>query len=267
MSIPHGGQKVPTEAADRCALTEENIFQESDAFTPQIYGMADAVLGQVTQDVARAIVDLNRSQKEVPPLAEDGAIKSITSNGEPVWQVGSMPDKALMEVLLEQHYFPYHRRLEAMLAEHSSQVRLLIDCHTMAPVGPSKAKDAEKRRPLICLSNLGDEIGVAYRRKRTSLPSQLILELGSIMADVFAEDIATLSHASPVLINNPFKGGHITQHYSSLGYRVLQVELSKDLYLHPRWFDSEARTVDEERIRELNGKLRSSFTELAAFIG
>lgn len=266
LSIPHGGQKVPEEVADRCALTEVEIFNESDAFTPEIYGMDDAVLGQVTQDVARAIVDLNRPPDELPPLTEDGSIKSLTSQGEPVWLKGALPDLGVMASLLERHYRPYHRRLETLLAEHRREVRLLIDCHTMSPVGPPAAKDADKRRPLICLSNMGNKIGVGSRKKRTSIPSQFLLKLGSIMEEVFAQDISALSHSNPLHYNSPFKGGYITQHYSSLGCWALQVELSKALYLHPRWFDPESRSIDPERVRELNGKLRDAFSEFAAFI-
>ncbi len=46
----------------------------------------------------------------------------------------------------------------------------------------------------------------------------------------------------------------------------MQIELSKNLYMHPKWFDPEERTLDEDRIQGLNNKLRTAFTELAAFI-
>lgn len=266
LSIPHGGQTVPPEAVDLCALTEEGIFNESDAFTPEIYTMGEAVLGEATQDVARVIVDLNRPRQEMPPQKVDGAVKALTSFGEPVWRSGIPPDQEFMEALLERYYDPYHRRLEALLDARREEVRLFIDCHSMAAVGPPIANDAGKERPLICLSNMGNKVGVSSRLRRTSLPSQVLQKLGRIMADVFAEDIGLLGHGDPILLNTPFQGGYITQHYSSLGFWVIQIELSKDLYLHPQWFEPETRTVDESRIRELNQKLRTAFVELAEHI-
>lgn len=268
LSIPHGGQTVPPEIAEYCALTEREVFEESDAFTKDIYGMSDAVLGEVTQDVARVIIDLNRPPGDLPPLLHDGAIKSKTSYGKFVWTPpGAVDGTDFQAELLERYYHPYHGRLEKLLKRHRREVRLLIDCHSMSPEGPTMAKDAGLQRPMICLSNLGNHIGMPRKRgERTSAPSHIILKLRHIMEDVFARDISELSDADPLSLNEPFQGGYITQHYSLKGLWVIQVELSRSLYVHPKWFDEETRTADDGRLKDLNTKLRTSFAELAAFL-
>jgi N-formylglutamate deformylase len=263
LSIPHGGLVVPPEAADRHALSDGELFDESDSFTRELYGMADAVLGEVTQDVARAIVDLNRPPDELPPEVEDGAIKAATRFGRPTWRDGEAPDPNLQRTLLERYYDPYHRRLAEMLEEHRGEVRLLIDCHTMAGTGPPAAKDAGARRPLICLSNLGDETGSSAHSGRTSVPKAVLVRFREIMAEVFASEIASSDHSNPIGLNQPFLGGHITRHYSEEGLWVLQVELSKEVYLDSQWFDTTTRKMDGDRLSGLNALLRAAFAELA----
>ena len=264
VSIPHGGLTVPPEVADRCALTDEEIFDESDAYSRELYGVADIVLGEVTHDVARAIVDLNRPQEELPPEA-DGAVKALTSFNRPVWRPDATPDLDLQMALLERRYHPYHRRLEELLEAHRGEVRLLIDCHTMSAKGPPAARDAGERRPLICLGNLGCEEGAAGRSGRTSLPAPTIVRLRDIMEDLFISDPAAADETDLIALNRPFVGGHITSHYSSKGFRVVQIELSKALYLDDRWFDAGEGAIDEGRLMEINAKLRTTFTELASW--
>lgn len=266
ISIPHGGQTVPAEVAELCTLSEETVFNESDSFSKEIYGMEEAVLGQVTQEVSRAVVDVNRPSEEVPPVMIDGAVKALTSQGSPVWRADVMPDPALTKELLERYHAPFHSRLETLLEARRGEVKLLIDCHSMSPVGTPIARDAGMRRPLICLSNLGDEAGREDKLKRISIPSRVILKAREILSDVFEEDIALLGHSEPVAVNHPYKGGYITQHYSSIGFWTLQVELSKSLYLHPRWFDASSRSVDSGRLQELNSKLRAAWGELVRHI-
>lgn len=266
ISIPHSGQTVPAEAAEHCVLNEESVFNESDSFTREIYGMADAVLGQVTQDVSRAVVDVNRSSEEVPPVMIDGAVKALTSKGMPVWRTDAMPDLLLTRTLIESYHATYHQRLESLLEAHRGEVRLFIDCHSMSPVGPPMAKDAGMGRPLICLSNLGDESGEEDTLQRISLPGPIILKAKEIVSEVFLDDIALLSHSDPVALNHPYKGGYITQHYSSIGFWTFQIELSKSLYLHPRWFDPSSRSVDAGRLEELNAKIRTAWGELIQYL-
>lgn len=265
LSVPHGGLEVPPEVAGRCALTDEELFDECDAYTRELYGMADAVLGEVTQEVARAIVDLNRPADDLPPASDDGAIKTATRSGRPVWRDGEVPEADLQRALLERHYHPYHRRLAEILEARRGEARLLIDCHTMAATGPTAARDAGERRPLICLGNLGDETGsAAARHGPTSVPKAVLERLRDILAEVCAPEFASARHPRPITLNRPFPGGHITRHYSEKELWVLQIELSKELYLHPPWFDQTSRCiVDDARLSDLNGLLRAAFTELA----
>ncbi len=85
------------------------------------------------------------------------------------------------------------------------------------------------------------------------------------MTEVFSSDPAAADEADLIVINRPFVGGHITRHYSSKGFRVVQIELSKALYLDDRWFDASEGAIDEGRLMEINAKLRTTYTEMASW--
>ena len=61
ISLPHAGLHVPAEAAPYCQLTREQLSKDGDEGASEIYALQDEVAEFITTDVARAIVDLNRS--------------------------------------------------------------------------------------------------------------------------------------------------------------------------------------------------------------
>jgi formiminoglutamase len=261
LSIPHAGLWVPKELSGRLAISADEIFDESDAFAREIYGMGDLVLAEVSQDLSRVVVDTNRPPEALPPKVPDGAVKSATAFGRRVWLDGAEPNEAETGSLLERFWHPYHRRLDELLAKHEGTVRLLIDCHTMASIGPGGAR---RRRPLVCLGNLGTPSGATGHHGRLSLPQAHLLRLHTIMAEVFAREIDSCTIPRPVRLNQPFPGGYIVQRVSAQGFWALQIELSRELYLRPPWFDQKTGQIDEGRLKELNAKLREALSRFVS---
>jgi len=197
LSVPHAGLEVPPEAAPRCALTPEEIAADGDGGAAAIYALADEVVRFETSSVARAIVDLNRAEDD---FRKDGVIKTHTCWDVPVWR--SPPDAALVAELLRRHHAPYHARL----ARADPAVRLGVDCHTMAAVGPPVGPDPGQPRPEVCLSDADG-----------TLPKPWFNRLIEAFRSAFDGEIA---------VNRPFRGGFIVRSHARERPWV-QVELSR----------------------------------------
>ncbi|MEA2109325.1 MAG: N-formylglutamate amidohydrolase, partial [Pseudomonadota bacterium] len=47
ISIPHGGTELPDELKSRVCITDNDLFDDSDSFTQEIYESTDIVLSEV----------------------------------------------------------------------------------------------------------------------------------------------------------------------------------------------------------------------------
>jgi formiminoglutamase len=201
ISVPHAGLTVPEDVKDICVLTREEIVADGDEGADEIYALESIVTSYVTTDIARAIVDVNRSEED---RGLDGIVKTNTCYGITIYR--EPPSEDVVEVLLERYYRPYHRRL----TELAKDVKFGLDCHTMTAIGPLIAPDTGIRRPRICLSNADQ-----------TCPKALFGGLVTCFESVFGETPA---------VNAPFKGGYIIQtHAVELPW--IQVELSRASFM------------------------------------
>ena len=201
ISVPHGGLHVPPEVKDICILSPEEIYADSDGGAAAIYyGLEKSVETFCSTDIARAIVDLNRAEDD---FRKDGIIKTHTCYDVPVYR--EFPKKDTIEKLLDKYYRPYHRRLAE--PANRERVKIGIDCHTMAAMGPPIGPDAGKPRPLVCLSNAAG-----------TCPDRWL--------GVLAETFHRVFPLMEVKINEPFKGGYIIRSHSA-GLPWLQLEISR----------------------------------------
>lgn len=200
VSVPHAGLSVPPELKSLCTLKKEDIIKDSDEGASEIYyPLRNEVTAFVTIDIARAVVDMNRREDD---RGKDGVVKTHTSWDVPIYKE-ALSEKVITS-LLEQHYRPYH----AQLSHLSQEVRLGLDCHTMAEVGPPVGPDAGSKRPRVCLSN-GDG---------STCPQEWLISLSNCFSDVFGHNVS---------MNSPFKGGYITRsHAKEIPW--IQIELSRE---------------------------------------
>jgi formiminoglutamase len=201
VSVPHAGLRVPEEAVPYCRLSLEDIVADGDEGAAEIYALDEHVAQFVTTDVARAIVDLNRAEDDFRP---DGVVKTHTCWNVPVYH--SFPPPEIVSALLARYHRPYHNTLRTP----RTGVRLCVDCHTMAAIGPPVGPDVASPRPHVCL---GDGGGM-------TLPSGWMDALDKCFRQAFGVQIA---------INNPFRGGHITLRHGQ-DRPWLQLELSRALF-------------------------------------
>ena len=244
VSVPHGGTDVPPEIADRVCISDADLFDDGDALTPAIYAVEGEVRHWFAARIARAFVDLNRAPDDRPPGNPDGVVKTATCFDRPIYCEGQELTEELTEALLGAHYEPYHRALDG--ASRDPELRLALDCHSMAAEPPAVAPDATPR-PLFCLSN-GDG---------TTAPAALMDSLRGALAAAF--DCAL----DDVRLNDPFKGGHITRCHGAGPLPWIQVEMNRSLYLSEPWFDRASLTVDPARLAALRDRFLAALRALA----
>lgn len=238
LSVPHGGTWIPPEVRDLMILTERDILEDGDPFTPELYDLR--AVSRVVMEVARAVVDVNRSPDDLPPENPDGVIKSETAFGKRVYK--EFPSGELVEELLRRYYFPYHEKIREELKRE--EVLIAFDCHSMAPTAPKIAPD-RGRRPSFCL---GDFHGKACPRELTEVLRGCLMEVFGLPEE-------------EVSINEPFAGGYITRTYGMNPKPWIQIEINRDMYMD--WDRLEKDEVRMAEVREKLGESLSLFFERA----
>ncbi|MGP8320398.1 MAG: N-formylglutamate amidohydrolase [Methanosarcinaceae archaeon] len=254
ISIPHGGDTIPPEVADIVSITGRDIFYDGDALTREIYDFGTRVDAVIETPIARAIVDVNRAFDDRPPENPDGVVKTVTTDGTPVYTEGMFPDDALVDELLQRYYFPYHERLGNLLTNRN--IKLALDCHSMLERSPPISDKPDLPRPLICLSNRGGRGGMPVRgRGPVTCPPEWIRALAESLRQAFAG-------VGRVAMNDPFAGGYISQYHYGRGIPWIQIEINRKLYLNETYFDPERLRVKKEIIMELREKIFGPIIEV-----
>jgi len=238
ISIPHGGLSIPDELKNKIIIGKKEIFEDIDPFTRQIYDLGDKVITVFKTDIARTFVDLSRAPYDLPPKNPDGVIKSHTCFGKTIYKDSEQPDNLLITQLLDRYYHPFHNKLKRFIEVNKNEIKLCLDCHTMAETGPVISPDKGMKRPLICLGN----------RYGEAAPNDFIVKLKLSFIKIFKLD------ENLVTINNPFAGGFITRNYGNSPLPWIQVEMNRSLYLTSDYFDPDNLTVNDERLSELRNK-------------
>jgi formiminoglutamase len=200
------------------------------------------VAGVVTTDIGRAFVDVNRAPDDVPPGNPDGVVKTHTCYRRVIYKVGLEPDRALVDILMERYYEPYHRQIHLALGDANSGILLGLDCHTMSEVGPDVAPDPGQQRPLLCLGNGHGK----------SCSQETVDRLAECFVKVFDWE------PSKVTQNRPFAGGYITRHYGERSVPWIQIEMNESLYMMTRRADKAALRPDPVRVRNVKEKLEQT---------
>ncbi len=254
VSIPHGGWKVAPQIEKIWALDERDAFHDGDPLTARIYDFSDRTAVQMVMEYYRAVIDLNRSPDDIAPKNPDGVVKSHTCYDVEVYKPGCLPDEDLKKILLDQYYFPYHRALAEAIAR--DDVKMGVDCHSMAAVSPPIESDAGTSRPLICLGNLGDAQGeISEPFNRVTCPPEMIRFVKDEFEKAFAHEDVEIEVPATASVNVPFSGGYITRTIGEGATPFFQIEMSRALYINGSTFDEETLQVDEGRIKDLNTKI------------
>lgn len=228
VSVPHGGTDIPAEFAPFVVATADCTREDVDHFTREICGVApDRVLHFLAFDTSRTYVDLNRPPDALGEGHPDGVVKYKTHLGRQVFR--EFPPAEIVEAVLARLYRPYHQKLQEIADD--KEVKLVLDCHSMSPVGLDDSPDGPGRiRPAVCL---GHKAGAT-----ASL--EMVETLRHVMAEVYRLPL------SEVVIDKPFNGGYITRTYGRPDKPVIQIEFSRGFYMKEQLSRSELTMTPAE---------------------
>lgn len=232
--IPHGGKKVPIEVSDKVIINKQDLLDDGDAFTQEIYDIGTNALKIIKCDFARAFIDVNRNIDDLPPRVPDGVVKSMTCYKKPIYSPGKEPDAYIVNQLIKNYYLPYHDSIKHAISD--DRIELALDCHSMADIAPGISPDIGQKRPAVCLGNcLG----------QTSSDTTI-----ARLAKCFEESFEL--EKNEVSINKPFTGKYTTKKYGLKPVPWIHVELNRRLFLDEPWFDRQNLKMNYQRLSELN---------------
>lgn len=253
--IPHGGRTVPDEMSGHEQIDELGIFIESDAYANDLFNFQD-VYTTASTHISRLFIDPDRPDTMLPPNFTDGVIKKESQGGRKIFKEKIFPDEIAIRNILNRYYMPFHKLIQEAIS--NGRIKLIIECHTMMPVGPRRAQDAGQPRPLI---NVENTIKTGIRTMRTC-PAETIDNFISCIKKYFNNEDCTVSEKFS--INNPLTGGYILETYGQNRIPMLRFSISTSLYLNDKYFDYDSLIVDNLRIKELNGRILSGIEKFAS---
>jgi N-formylglutamate amidohydrolase len=228
ITIPHSGERVPTQALWLSGLPESLLMFDVDRFVDRLYApvIAELELPCVKTEWHRYAVDLNRLPEDVDCDSVVGHSNPsgkfsrglhwvITTAGERLMPV-PMP-KETHEALLKHCFEPFHRavRLELQnLRDRGAKETFHIDVHSMPSLGTKEHRDPGERRPDVVVSDCGG---------KSCSPEFKELVIASYQSAGFE-----------VAYNWPYLGGRVTETYGHPERRqhAVQVEFNRALYMN-----------------------------------
>lgn len=223
LSVPHAGRDYPPEILPLLRAAPSALRALEDRHVDLVALAARGARTLLVQRLPRAWIDLNRGEDERDPLVDEGAApppgparsaklrsglglvpRRVPGAGE-IWS-RKLSD-ADVTGRIERAHRPYHRALSAalMAARARFGVAVLLDLHSMPPLGPGAARVV-----------LGDRFGRAAAARF-----------------VARAEGAAFAAGLRVALNTPYAGGHILDRHASPMRDVhgIQLELDRGLYL------------------------------------
>ena len=229
LNSPHSGRIYTDAFMKNVQLSDFAIRKSEDFLVDELFGSGVAIgLPMLVANFPRAFLDVNREPYELDPKMFDGqlpeytntqsvrvstglgTIAKIVADREEIYHTQISVSEALERI--EKIYKPYHSCLRRLLAETHVKFgyAVLIDCHSM----PSAHHGSPyERRPDFVI---GDRFG-------SSCSEELTLCL--------RDNLKALGYK--VVLNKPYAGGFITQHYGrpDNGLHAVQIEINRGLYM------------------------------------
>lgn len=227
---PHSGRTYPRVLLDASRLDAHALRKSEDCYVDELFGgVAGLGAPLIAARFPRAYLDVNREPFELDPelfgsvlpsyanaqsirvAGGLGTIARIVADGEEIYREPPTLEAALERI--EHLYRPFHAALDQLIERTKARfgVAILIDCHSMPSAAMSQS--AGSRPDFV----IGDRFGAACDQRLTRHVRDQIGRLGY-----------------QVLLNRPYAGGFITEHYGrpQSGVHALQIEINRSLYLN-----------------------------------
>ncbi|MBC7742351.1 MAG: N-formylglutamate amidohydrolase [Bdellovibrionaceae bacterium] len=230
ITIPHAGEKVPTETPWLASLPEEILMADVDRYVDVLYKPALTKLEipyQLTE-WHRYAVDLNRVPSDVDEQAVQGTPKKAGTHTDGYHWVMTKGGIQLMPTpmsakthrdLTQLIYEPFHqsvRNYYELFQQKGFKNIYHIDAHSMPSIGTKMHRDPGQLRADIVVSDCSQKSCDATFR-------DLVIAAYTISG-------------FKVAYNWPYLGGRVTEQYGrpELGHHAIQVELNRALYMNEK---------------------------------
>ncbi len=255
-TIPHSGEKIPSQCFWLLKLPEPVLFADADRYVDQLYAPALARLNieNVKTEWHRYVVDLNRVPEDVDMSSVVGS--SLPAGTHPRgfhWVHTTKKEMILPRPLSrEMHlelkklvYDEFHQAVaESVKKLKASQAEVFhLDLHSMPSVGTSEHRDPGEERADIVVSDCD---GQSAKKEFLDLVMQSFSSAGF-----------------KVSYNWPYKGGRITERYGhpASGHQCIQIELNRRLYM-----DEVTKKPKTELWPSLQSRLEAALKDIQAGI-
>lgn len=249
ISIPHSGERVPSEAPWLQGLPEPVLMCDIDRYVDKLYaGVVDQLkLACVKTQWHRYVIDLNRVPEDVDADSVEGSENPSGKFTTGLHWVKTTRGTRLMpkpitqaqhRTLVERYYNPFHedvRDTYNFFRERGAKKVYHLDAHSMPSKGTNAHRDPGQTRKDIVVSDWeGKSCEPAFK--------DLVIE-------------AYKAQGLEVGYNWPYLGGRVTQIYGqpTKGQHALQVEISRALYM-----DEESKALIPEKAKALSEKLNAA---------
>lgn len=237
--IPHGGILIPEELMGYEALNSFNLFFESDAGAPEIFSLGGKISAAISTNISKLFLDLDREFTMLSPNTDDGVIKTRTSSGAKVFLDGCYPDEIAISNILKRYYFPIHEQIRNTIKEKN--IHLILECHTHTPVKLKKGPGRDEPNPLVLVSYTANtDSGL---KKTASFEKALLF--AEIMGKIFSKEGDTIAGTHRVWDSS---GGYLMRNYGTRGIDMLNISLSRSLFLTDSYFDLDTLTISQKRL-------------------
>jgi N-formylglutamate deformylase len=238
VSVPHAGTALPPALRERLVPRAANV-EDTDWHLARLYAFAlELGASLIVPTYSRYVIDLNRPREDTPMypgVNNTGLVPTRFFSGDPLYRPGQEPDATEAMARVGPYWQPYHDALAGELARlraaHGHAV--LFDAHSIKSELPWLFEGT------LAHLNLGTAGG-------SSCAMSLVGKLGAVLAG---------QNRFEHVIDDRFKGGHITRRYGRPTEQVhaVQLEMCWRCYL------DEARPDlwDAERAAEATPLLRA----------
>jgi N-formylglutamate deformylase len=256
---PHSGIQLPADFHTLASLPQ--LQTGWDAFVDELWRPATKQgASLLAARVSRMYIDLNRAPDDIAPDLLDGTWPSklnptpYSSRGMGLIRQWALPEQpmysaplpvAAVQHRIQRYYSPYHQRLKQLLDQRHNQFGAVwhIDCHSMKSRGNAMNIDAGANRADIVV---GNRDGQSAEDHFTALIVDSFRELGY-----------------SVSLNNPYKGGYLTQCYANPQQQrhSVQIEINRQLYMDESAFcRHQGFAVLQQHLQQVTARLADYIT-------
>ena len=146
--VPHGGYRIPEELEEVVSLDNNDLLLSADTGANDIFAFDTCTV--LNTHLSRLFVDLDRAPLDLNLRSSDGVMKTHSFFGYNIFEGELFPDHIAIANILKRHYAPFYDAVRKILS--TGEIKLVMECHTVAAVGPRDAADRDIPRPLISVS-------------------------------------------------------------------------------------------------------------------